>query len=150
MRPMSSSESTTKLVTKSVRTHRLPTRLRPKIYFIFCEKMARVKCGLAMNPHHRLGNLQVGSPTVLRLIAVTEGDRLRERAIHRRLADHRSHGEWFEYTVRVRDVIILEMTSHLERDPYNQQQARIKLDKILPPAQYDPPNPPIIGRIGKI
>lgn len=128
--------------------------LRVKVYFILCKTTGLVKCGVALRPQKRLATLQVGSPTRLELIAELDGNERRERAIHKRIEQHHSHGEWFHYATRVRDIIILEMTSHFcsDDDPdvdpaivFNQQCARQKLDRTLPPP-IDPPDPPKIGR----
>jgi Meiotically up-regulated gene 113 len=58
----------------------------------------RVKIGRAVDPIGRLAVCQVGSPVPLELvwrIETPDGRRL-EAALHRRYAEHRSHGEWFD------------------------------------------------------
>lgn len=39
--------------------------------------------------------LQAGSPVTLRIIGIADGGQPQEVALHRRLAKHRLHGEWF-------------------------------------------------------
>lgn len=85
-----------------------------KIYFILCRATGRVKCGIAADPRARLAGLQTGSPTPLKLIAEIDGDGLREKWIHQRLARWRVHGEWFQYVPGVCDVIADEVASHLK------------------------------------
>jgi hypothetical protein len=115
--------------------------VRVKVYFILCKTTGLVKCGVALRPKRRLAALQVGSPTLLELIADLDGNERRERAIHKRMAKHRAHGEWFHYVTQVRDIIILELTSHFWRDDdphvdptiiFNQQSARQKLGSNTP------------------
>lgn len=131
--------------------------LRVKVYFILCKTTGLIKCGVAVRPEKRLAALQVGSPTRLDLIAELDGNERRERAIHKRMERHHSHGEWFRYVTQVRDIIILELTSHFCSDDdttvdpavaYRQQSARLRLDKALPPA-IDTPDPPDSGCVSK-
>lgn len=75
-----------------------PTRPTPaprQIYFIQSVGGGPIKIGVSDDPRRRLADLQVGSPAVLRLIGTAAGDQRREAALHRRLAEHRLHGEWF-------------------------------------------------------
>jgi hypothetical protein len=53
------------------------------------------KFGWAKNPDARLKDLQRGSPVTLSIVARREGSCRQEFALHRRLAEHRVHGEWF-------------------------------------------------------
>jgi hypothetical protein len=85
-----------------------------KIYFILCQATRRVKCGVANDPRVRLGELQVGSPTPLKVIAELDGDYSKEHAIHRRLDRWHIHGEWFHYVPEVCDIIADEISSHLK------------------------------------
>jgi len=115
--------------------------VRPtKVYFIYCETTNRVKCGFAIDPRMRLGNLQVGSPTILRLIGEMDGDEALERAIKKRLSHFRVHGEWFEYLDDVREIIIDELTAQLaDREQFEAREAwRCRLP-ISKPRVRDPP-----------
>jgi hypothetical protein len=85
-----------------------------KIYFILCQTTGRVKCGVASDPRARLGDLQVGSPTPLKLVAELDGDQAKENAVHRRLAQWHIHGEWFHYVPEVCEVIVDEISKHLK------------------------------------
>ncbi|MCK1676620.1 GIY-YIG nuclease family protein [Bradyrhizobium sp. 150] len=87
-----------------------------KIYFILCQATRRVKCGVATDPRGRLGEreLQVGSPTPLKVIAELDGNYSKENAIHRRLDRWHIHGEWFHYVPEVCDIIADEISSHLK------------------------------------
>ncbi|MBN9007259.1 MAG: GIY-YIG nuclease family protein [Rhizobiales bacterium] len=121
---------------KPIARKSIPLRLRQKMYFIFCETTQSIKCGIATSTYKRLFCLQTGSPTILRLVAEIEGDRERERAVHRRLTHFRRHGEWFRYTNDVREIIIEELTSHL-RDKA-QFDARERFRKSLPQVRSPP------------
>lgn len=66
-----------------------------RVYFIQAIEGGPIKIGMSQNPERRLADLQVGSPVRLRIIGVAVGGQQREAALHRRLAKHRVHGEWF-------------------------------------------------------
>lgn len=68
------------------------------VYFIEAVGLNRVKIGIANDPRKRLATLQVGSPVELRLLSVLKVDLAPEweRDFHKRFAQHRLHGEWFE------------------------------------------------------
>jgi hypothetical protein len=87
---------------------------RSKVYFILCKATGRVKCGVAHDPRARLANLQVGSPTPLKLIAEIDGGDAKEQLIHRRLERWHIHGEWFHYVPDVCDVIVDEIANYLK------------------------------------
>jgi hypothetical protein len=55
-----------------------------------------VKIGQAQDVQKRLRDLQMGSPVVLKILAVTSGGQSRETAYHFTFAGHRLHGEWFD------------------------------------------------------
>ena len=67
------------------------------IYFVQGGSQSLVKIGtsVAKSLKLRLTNIQGCSPEPLRLIAVIDGDRRDERALHRRFEHYRQHGEWF-------------------------------------------------------
>jgi len=93
---------------------RKPLRQGSKIYFILCQATGRVKCGVAVDPRARLGDLQVGSPTPLKLIAEIDGDHRKENAIHHRLDRWHIHGEWFHFVPEVCEIIVHEVSLHLK------------------------------------
>lgn len=92
---------------------RKPRDLRrvSKIYFILCQATGRVKCGVANEPRTRIVNLQVGSPTPLKLIAEIDGDDAKEQLIHQRLDRWHIHGEWFHFVPEVCEIIVDEISS---------------------------------------
>lgn len=53
----------------------------------------RIKIGAARDPHRRLKDLQVGSPVILTLLAVSSES---EWSLHERFRSLRCHGEWFK------------------------------------------------------
>lgn len=101
-------------VVVSMPVARKPLRHGSKIYFILCQATGRVKCGVAVDPRARLGELQVGSPTPLKLIAEIDGDHRRENAIHDRLDRWHIHGEWFHFVPEVCEIIVHEVSLHLK------------------------------------
>lgn len=109
-----------------------------KIYFVLCQATGRVKCGIAADPRARLAGLQTGSPTPLKLIAEIDGDGLREKWIHQRLARWHVHGEWFQYVPGVCDVIVDEVTSHLKNLYCGLYVERTSLQDV--PASVTDPN----------
>lgn len=63
------------------------------VYFIACGDF--VKVGRAFDVATRLGELQVGNPVELTLLATLPGERVAEARLHRMLAPERARGEWF-------------------------------------------------------
>lgn len=53
------------------------------------------KIGWARNPEKRLAFLQTGHPEKLRIVAVIDGSREKERELHELFAASRIRGEWF-------------------------------------------------------
>ncbi len=123
-------------VRKKVYPAWLPCRLRTKVYFVVCEITQSVKCGIAVDVDKRLAGMQTGCPTPLRVMASFEGDLFRERRIHKRLTNFRRHGEWFRYCDDVREIIIDELTLHLEGA--HQFAARERLRTTLPLIRHPP------------
>lgn len=85
------------------------TMPRKHVYFIGekADLTAKVKIGVAVNPHVRLRTLQIGHPETLHVLAVTEGGEELERAYHHRFARMARRGEWF--------VINREILNEIER-----------------------------------
>ena len=67
---------------------------KAKTYFIQGAQTGLVKIGrTSLRIGYRFTALQVGSPDLLILLKITEGDR--EKEFHKRFAHLRQHGEWF-------------------------------------------------------
>lgn len=67
------------------------------IYFIQAiDGTGPIKIGYALDPKTRLAQIQTMSPVFLRILAQIKGNRKNEIELHRRLAEFRSHGEWFD------------------------------------------------------
>jgi hypothetical protein len=76
-------------------------RVEPRVryvYFIRGEGTGLVKIGVADDPRTRLRDLSIGSPVALTLLGQTPGNEAIERALHKRFAALRAHGEWFRET----------------------------------------------------
>ncbi|MDH6448225.1 hypothetical protein M2155_000633 [Streptomyces sp. SAI-119] len=65
-----------------------------KTYLIGIEGSHLTKIGRANNPKTRMETFQTGQPMTLSLLWVCEGNY--EAKLHRRFADHRVRGEWFD------------------------------------------------------
>ncbi|MFJ8028453.1 GIY-YIG nuclease family protein [Streptomyces sp. NPDC096311] len=69
---------------------------KERVYLIGSPGSPLVKIGWTDNPERRLRHLQTGSPVPLELLALFEGGHIAEAELHRRFADKRRHGEWFD------------------------------------------------------
>jgi hypothetical protein len=78
------------------------------IYLIKSEKTNTCKIGYASNPENRLAQLQTGNPFALELVAVIEGDIPEEKRIHQMFKSYRLKGEWFEYSVEIKEYFKVE------------------------------------------
>jgi hypothetical protein len=91
-----------------------------------------IKIGSAAKVAARISDLQIGSPVPLEIVAHTPlTDAQLEFDIHRRLKDHRHHGEWFRYEGDVIEVVALIQSGNMEAlcaflNPAN--------DRVMPPA----------------
>lgn len=63
------------------------------IYFLEDSATRRIKIGTSIDPSRRVREIQTSSPT--KLLAITEGGKQEERALHERFSHLREHGEWF-------------------------------------------------------
>lgn len=80
----------------------VPRQLRPRpkiskesfVYF-FQRSDKAIKIGTSTSPTQRLATLQTASGP-LEVLAMIPGDRNAERRLHRKFAEWRIHGEWFE------------------------------------------------------
>lgn len=90
------------------------------VYIILSEEIHAIKVGLAKDPLRRMGNLQVGCPYTLRLLAYGPGDRKMEKDLHHRLRYSHMRGEWFELDRNARDVLFeffgWELTTPQQRE----------------------------------
>jgi len=71
------------------------------VYFVQAESLGRIKIGTSSNVAVRFGTLRTSSPDKLNLLGVIPGDCTVERALHKRFADERLHGEWFTPSERL-------------------------------------------------
>jgi len=65
------------------------------VYFVQSVDGGLIKIGFAKNARRRLKDLQIGSPVKLKLLGFVSGTIFGEFMLHRRLSEHRRHGEWF-------------------------------------------------------
>lgn len=73
-------------------------RLTSGTFEIYCVEAAgqsAYKFGIALSAEARLGGIQTGSPVLLTLVGYVLGRRSLEPLIHKVMAAHRVHGEWF-------------------------------------------------------
>lgn len=71
-----------------------------QVYFIQMAEAKHIKIGIAKRPDYRLGELQVGNPERLSIIATTTGGRSVEKMLHVYLSLDRLQGEWFRWSER--------------------------------------------------
>jgi len=65
------------------------------VYFIRMKYW--VKIGVTTNVEQRLAQIQTCCPEKCKLVALIEGDRETESALHYMFRKHRRQGEWFHY-----------------------------------------------------
>lgn len=73
----------------------LPANKHCYIYFVRAGNF--IKIGRAINPEHRLADLQMTSPKRLVLLIAVAGNPRDETTLHRRFRDLRVQGEWFRF-----------------------------------------------------
>jgi len=69
-----------------------------KVYFVQESGMHAIKIGTAKNVDRRVKAMVVGTPHLLSVLAIIEGNREVESALHKRFAHARIRGEWFRAT----------------------------------------------------
>jgi hypothetical protein len=74
------------------------------IYFIASED-GRVKIGYSKNPKARLANMQTGSSSQLKIIALSPANQVEERKLHQQFDEYRVHREWFRFEGALREFI---------------------------------------------
>lgn len=82
------------------------------IYIITAPTIGLAKIGFARMPYQRLSNLRIGSPVPLLFAAFIPGTIENEKQLHRRFGQARSHGEWFEITPELQQLIDLYRVEH--------------------------------------
>lgn len=81
-----------------VRRAKTDSPRRTHVYVIRSSSSKLVKIGYAVNPDQRVRELQTGSPGKLTVAWSIPGRERLERELHRRFAEHRKSGEWFDLT----------------------------------------------------
>lgn len=76
-----------------------------RIYFVAAPEASRIKIGFSNNPDKRIASLMTSSAYKLETIAVIEGSREQEQALHQRFAHLRVHREWFADCSEIRDFV---------------------------------------------
>jgi len=71
------------------------------IYFIREAASGCIKIGFSDKPWDRFSKMQSDTPGELAVLAITEGDKVAEAALHARFADLRLRGEWFRDDGRI-------------------------------------------------
>jgi hypothetical protein len=99
-------------------------------YFIQSVDGGPIKIGFTSKPpSERLGALQTGSPTKLRLVGLIAGNQ--EKILHKRFSKDHSHGEWFSPSKELVGFIEAEASSLLQN--HFASQARLQLEKTTVP-----------------
>lgn len=75
------------------------------VYFIEAVGLDLIKIGYASDVGRRFRALQAGSAAPLKLLGTMRGGPQAECALHDKLAEHRSHGEWFRKCALIEDLI---------------------------------------------
>lgn len=85
---------------------------QPLLYFIQAEIGGPIKIGVSTDPQARLATLQSGSPFPLRILATAPGGYEYESELHARFTKDRLHGEWFNPTSELLQLIRAAATSN--------------------------------------
>lgn len=75
------------------------------IYFIRCSASRLTKIGFATDPWRRLGKIQSDNPNLLELLAIEDGGKERETALHKQFRHCWARGEWFNDDAALRAYI---------------------------------------------
>jgi hypothetical protein len=90
-----------------------------RIYFIQAGESGPIKIGVSLQVDKRLEGLRTSSPVCLRLLATKPGEQVDEWLLHKKLASHRLHGEWFDphEDVLAEVSIALQFDQKIEKRP---------------------------------
>lgn len=119
-----------------------------RVYLIGSPGSPLVKIGWTDNPKRRLRNLQTGSPVPLQLLALFEGGSIVEAELHRRFADRRRHGEWFDLGLNPVEVVSpfvrAAQVKEAERGGHRRPKHEPRYDDVTLQewADYFPEDPP--------
>jgi Meiotically Up-regulated Gene 113 (MUG113) protein len=97
-----------------MRHHKTPTF----IYFLRCG--GHIKIGVAKNVDARIGQLQMGCPLPLELIAAVPGKPMEEKKLHAKFRHLRSTGEWFRAEKPLLDFIAERTAMGTKRHPFDE------------------------------
>lgn len=75
------------------------------VYFIESETTGLIKIGRSVNPSSRFNAIRTMSPDKLVLLGSVPEAVCSESELHKRFAKHRKHGEWFESSPEIRELI---------------------------------------------
>ncbi len=76
------------------------------VYFIVEEDRPRIKVGYSKDVHSRLINLQTSHSSKLVLLGYFKGSVRDEKLLHREFAKFRIHGEWFNFSLEIKEFLI--------------------------------------------
>jgi hypothetical protein len=101
------------------------------IYLIKCTADNTCKIGYSRNPNTRLSGVQTGNPNELNLEYVIDGNKKDEANLHEKFKDYRIRGEWFEYSVDIKEYFSNEKPSRdLSIDKYRKITFEVKSGEI--------------------
>jgi hypothetical protein len=66
-----------------------------RVYFVQESGMGAIKIGTTKNVNTRVSDMAVGTPHLLAVLALIDGNHEVEHALHQRFAHARIRGEWF-------------------------------------------------------
>lgn len=81
-------------------------RREKHIYFLRpVGALGPIKIGCSVAPTTRLRDFEIWSPHLLELVATAPGEHREEGILHQMFGDQRRHGEWFEYSEQLGDLV---------------------------------------------
>jgi hypothetical protein len=105
------------------------------VYFV--QSGRRIKIGFTENLAARLGALKTSSSYPLKLLGAVRGGFDLERAIHKRLANYRTSGEWFRSSAEVLEVVRHTLQSHPAPDPPAPKPRPMAVPEYIPKPDCD-------------
>lgn len=99
------------------------------IYFLAAPQVGRVKIGYSDAPERRIQEIRLMCPVPVELIAVVGGSYKDEAALHRRFADLRRHGEWFDDVPEIRAEMMRLLAGALA-DQFTREQIAQLIDHL--------------------